>query len=76
MFSLTEKWVDILKRALAYVKSQKSASDKLNEEVRFWRLLSKKFEELEYEFNSEKTVKLNSLMRNSLKMNPQHRKTF
>ncbi len=31
MFQLTEKWVDILKRALFYVTSQKSNSNKLNE---------------------------------------------
>lgn len=76
LFQLTEKWVDILKKALFYVTSQKSSSEKLNEEVKFWRLLSKKFDELEYEFNSERTSKLNLLMRNSLKTNPEHRRTF
>lgn len=38
--------------------------------------MSKKFDELEYEFNNEKTTKLNQLMKSNLKTNPEHRKTF
>ena len=49
--SLMAKWTEILQKALSYLKSKKSNSPHLIEEVSFWRILSKKFDELEYEFN-------------------------
>lgn len=60
---VTEKWVQVLRKALSYPRSTRASTDvrppptqKLAEEVRFWKLLSRKFDELEYEFNVKSEV--------------------
>lgn len=39
-----EKWVSILDKVVFYTTSKKTTSDKLIEEVKFWKVLSKKFD--------------------------------
>lgn len=51
LVGLIEKWVAVLRKILALAVSKKSNTPYLIEEVKFWRALSKKFDELEYEFN-------------------------
>lgn len=51
LFVLMEKWISILRKILQYTTTKKTNTPYLIEEVRFWRALSKKFDELEYEFN-------------------------
>lgn len=48
--TLISKWAFVLRKAISYLNSRKSTSPHLIEEVSFWRILSKKFDELEYEF--------------------------
>lgn len=55
----------------------------LADEVKYWKLLSKKYDELDYEFNvrtqisqNEKTTSLVQLMQNCLKVLPEHRDLF
>lgn len=70
---VTEKWVQVLRKALSYPRSTRASTDKLAEEVRFWKLLSRKFDELEYEFNDERTTTLLAIMRKLLSVDPAHR---
>lgn len=46
LLGLTEKWVGILRRVMFYTVSRKTTSEKLIEEIKFWKVLSKKFDEL------------------------------
>ena len=43
------------------------------EEVKFWKALSRKFDELEYEFNDSRATSLLAIMRKFLKTEPQFR---
>lgn len=76
LMELMEKWVNILRKVLQYISSKKSNSTSLMEEVKFWRALSKKFDELEYQFNNQKISQLLVLMKNSLKTKPQYSKNY
>lgn len=51
LMGMMEKWVSMLRKILQYTTSARSGSAHLGEEVRLWRVLSRKFDELEYEFN-------------------------
>jgi len=46
LMELIQKWVNILRKILQYTSTKKSNSTSLMEEVKFWRALSKKFDEL------------------------------
>lgn len=70
LMELMEKWIHILRKVLQYTSTKKTNSTSLMEEVKFWRALSKKFDELQYEFNNEKINQLLTLMKNSLKTKP------
>lgn len=76
LMELMEKWVNILRKILQYTSTKKSNSTSLMEEVKFWRALSKKFDELQYEFNNQKISQLLVLMKNSLKTKPQYCKNY
>lgn len=76
LMELMEKWVNILRKILQYTSTKKTNSTSLMEQVKFWRGLSKKFDELEYEFNNQKISQLLVLMKNSLKTKPQYCKNY
>lgn len=46
LVTLMENWRNGLAKILQYLSSSKSGSSSLMEEIRFWRALSKKFDEL------------------------------
>ena len=46
LFLLVEKWIGIIRRAVFYATSQKTKSDKLSEEIQFWKAIARKFDQL------------------------------
>lgn len=46
LFALVQRWNSILRKILQYTVSKKNNTPYLIEEVKFWRALSKKFDEL------------------------------